>query len=544
MARSRFLLAPVLLLGMLLPTACGSQQQTPSAGQAPAPAASSAKTSGPKSYPLLRVGNGTESPGLDIMWQTANITQDIMQHVYEFLFTMDENLEFKPMLAEKMETSADGKVVTIPLRKGVLFHNGKEMTAEDVIASMKRWIRLDSRAQGLMKDMESLTAKDKYTVEVKFKEPNGALLSAIAIPNNVMAVMPKEIVDKYWSPDPRGTEIKDPADLVGTGPYKVVEWARDRHVKLVKFDKYVAREDAASGMAGKRTAWAEEIRFITVKDEQTRLNGLLSGEYDVAHTLNPALYASVKANPAVQPIIMKPGSAPVAVFNKSPGNLFNNEKLRNAAHWAIDYEKVLAGTFDDAAFYRASYALAGPEWGFWYNETGKEYYGKRDLAKAKALMTEAGYKGEKIRWITTKDYDYMYRSALVASEQMKEAGFNVELIIQDWPTVVSNRGKREAYEIFSTGVGFTGDPTATAAFTPNWPGFYDDAANNANYKGLVTTVDPAQRKKLFEEQQKLFWQKNPYLRFGDMFNFRAARKEVKGLYDRGPAYYWNVWIDK
>lgn len=544
MPRARLTLAALMVLVLSLISSCGSKpaenQQSPNPSKVPA----QAKPNGPHSFPLLRVASGQEPPGLDIMWQTAGITQDVMQHVYEFLFTMDRNLEFKPMLAEKMDVSPDGKTFTIALRKGVFFHNGKEMTADDVIASIKRWVRLDSRAKGFMKDQESLVAKDKYTVEIKFKQPNGAFLSAIAIHNNVLAIMPKEIVEKYWDPAPRGKEIADPADLVGTGPYKVGEWKRDQYVELVKFDKYVARSDESSGMAGKRTAWADKIRFITVKDDQTRLNGLLSGEYDVAHVLNPAQHAQVKGAPDLQPIIVKPGSSPVAVFNKSEGNMFNNVKLRNAAHWAIDYAKVMAGTFDDDAFFRLNAGLAGPEYAFWYNEAGKEYYGKRDLAKAKQLMAEAGYKGENIRWITTKDYDYMYRSALVASEQLKEAGFNIKLIVSDWPTVVANRGKKDAYEIFSTGIGFGGDPTSTAAFTPNWPGFYNDPDNNANYNALVTTVDGAKRKDLFKQQQQLFWEKNPYLKFGDMFTFRAARKEVKGLFDKGPAYYWNVWIDK
>jgi peptide/nickel transport system substrate-binding protein len=498
----------------------------------------------PKPTQVLRVGINSEPPGLDIMWQTATITQDIMQHVYEFLFTMDQSLDFKPMLAEKMDVSSDGRIFTIALRKGVQFHNGKELSAEDVIASMERWVRLDARAKRFMENRETLRAKDKYTVEVKFRQPNGAFLSAIAIHNNVLAIMPKEIVEKYASPDPRGTEIKEPADLIGTGPYRIVEWARDRHVRLAKFDKYAPRSEPSSGMAGQRTAWAQEVRFAVIKDDLTRLNALIAGEIDVAHVLNPAQYAQVRLNAAVDPYIVKPGSAPVGVFNKSQGNMFRNEKLRNAAHWSIDYSKVMAGTFDNPLFFRTAHALASREWGFWYNEAGRELYNKPDLPKARALAAEAGYRGERIRWITTRDFDYMYRSALIASEQMKEAGFNVELIIGDWPTVISNRGKREAYEIFSTGIGFGGDPTATAAFTPDWPGFYDDPDNNANYNALLTTVDPAKRKQLFVEQQRLFWVKNPYLRFGDFFSFRAARKEVKGIFARGPGFYWNVWIDK
>lgn len=552
--RSRFMMVSLLLLSLII-TACGSSGSKPaqssssgssgsSGSSSSSPAAPAPKASGPANFPLLRVAINSEPPGLDIMWQTANITQDIMHHVQEFLFTMDSKLDFKPMLAEKMDISPDGKTFTIHLRKGVLFHNGKELSTDDVIASMDRWVKLSSKAAGVMSTKESMTAKDKYTLEIKFKEPNGAFLSSIAIHNNLLAIYPKEIVEKYKDPAPRGKEITDPADLIGTGPYKVAEWTRDRHIRLVRYDKYVARSEAGDGMAGKRVAYADEIRFITVKDEQTRFNGLLSGEYDVADPLNPAQYPTVKANPQLQPMIIKPGSAPVGVFNKSKGMMFENEKLRQAVHWSIDHGKVMEGTFDDKNFYEVTPGLAGKGWGFWYNEAGADKYNKRNLAKAKQLMQEAGYKGEKIRWITTKDFDYMYRSALVASEQMKEAGFNVELVVSDWSTVVTNRGKKEAYEIFSTGIGFGGDPTATSAFTPGWPGWYDDPENNKNFEALVKTSDPAARKKLFEEQQRLFWEKVPYLKFGEFFGFRAARANVKGLIDTGRFYFWNVWIEK
>jgi ABC-type transport system substrate-binding protein len=213
-------------------------------------------------------------------------------------------------------------------------------------------------------------------------------------------------------------------------------------------------------------------------------------------------------------------------------------------HHVYEFLFTMDRNLDFKPMFRASHALAPREWGFWYNDAGREFYNRPNLTRARALAAEAGYRGERIRWITTRDFDYMYRSALIASEQMKEAGFNVELIVMDWPTLISTRGKREAHEIFSTGIGFGGDPTATAAFTPDWPRWYDDPENNANYTALLITVDPAQRRKLFEEQQRLFWVKNPYLRFGDFFTFRATRKEVKGIFARGPAHYWNVWIEK
>lgn len=494
----------------------------------------------------LKIAMPSDITGLDIQFGTATATLQTLSHMYEYLFTIDEKRKFVPMLAEKLDVAPDGKTFTLVVRKGVKFHNDTEMTADDVIASIGRWQRTSSRAKVLLKDMTSITATAPYTVTMLFKEPNGALFPAMGTPNQQLVVFPKTIIEKNRDASGKDLQIKD-KDVIGTGPYRLQEWVPDRSLKLARFEGYVARTDPSNGLGGKRQANVDVIEFIPVTDDQTRFNGLTSGEYHIAYTLAPALYDQVKANNAIVPYIVKPGSGIVGVFNKKVGPFTESEngrKLRQAALFATDPAKVLAGSVDNPNFTRLSPGLAGPEWEFWYNDAGKEIYGKRDLDKAKKLMTEAGYKGEEIRWITTKDYDYMYRSALVASEQMKEAGFNVKVIVQDWPTVITNTDKPEAYEIFSTGIGFVGDPTGTAAFTPEWSGWNTSTRNAANYQALIRETDPAKRKALFVEQQQIFWEEVPYMRWGDNFSFRAWRKEVQGMSEPSEFFAWNTWLDK
>lgn len=549
--------------------ACGSSSpapaNTPAATTAAAPAAtapgvvpaasssaaaSSAPTAAadkpPKRGGTLKVALNSDITGVDSQFGTATVTLQTMAHVYEYLFTLDEKNNFVPMLADKMDTSADGKTFTIALRKGVKFHNDTEMTADDVVASLGRWQRTSSRAKVLLTDLDGITATDKQTVTVAFKRPNGAFFSALSIPNQQVIVLPKAIIEKNRDPSGKDLQITD-KDAIGTGPYKLQSWVPDRSVKMVRFEGYTARTDPTSGLGGKRQANVDAIEFIPVPDDQTRLSGLISGEYHVASTVASALYDQIKGNSALVPYIVKPGSGVTGVFNKKQGPFIESDagrKLRQAVLASTDPIKVMAGTVDNPLFYRTIPALAGPEWSFWYNEAGKDIYGKRDLAKAKQLMAEAGYKGEEIRWITTKDYDYMYRSALVASEQMKEAGFNVKLVVSDWPTVVSNRGKPEVYEIFTTGIGFTGDPTGTAAFTPEWPGWNTSTRNAANYQALINETDPNKRKQLFVEQQQIFWEEVPYMQFGEQFGLRAARKEVKGFSNASEFFVWNAWLDQ
>src|SRR5882724_11210582 len=134
-----------------------------------------------------------EPQTLDPMASTADLVSTIMQHVYEPLYTFDGNWNVAPMLAESMPTvSKDGLAYTIPLRKGVKFHNGKEMTADDVIASLQRWMEVSPRGKSVGKEVASLTAPTPYSIELKLKTPYAPLLSQLALPSGLAAIMAKE----------------------------------------------------------------------------------------------------------------------------------------------------------------------------------------------------------------------------------------------------------------------------------------------------------------------------------------------------------------
>ena len=492
----------------------------------------------------LIVALNTDLASLDLMWGTPNINRDVMGHVYEFLFTMGDGNIYIPDLAESMDVSSDGTVFTITLRQGVNFHNGKVMTAEDVLASMQRWERMTQRGASLLNAKESITALDDHTIEIVFSEPNGGFLYGIGHYGGLFGVLPKEIVDKYYDesaerPDNQITEI---SDAIGTGPYRVAEWVLDRSVVMERFEDYSAREEPIDGRGGQRHAYAGRIEFIPVPDATTRLNGLIAGEYHIAYDLAPAQHDQVVSDPNLIPFVIKPGSKAVGVFNKQKGP-FTDQKLRQAALAATDAFEVMAGTVDNPEFYGAFASLAGPEWAFWYTEEGKELYETRDLEKARQLIAETDYNGEPLRWITTREFDYMYRSALIAAQQWAEAGLNVELVVADWPTVITDRSNPDAYEIFSTGIGFAGDPLGTSAYTSNWPGWTTSPGVTGAYANLITETDQEKRRELWIELQRAFYEEVPYIQFGERYAFRAVRAEVKGFTDRPDFMVWNVWLD-
>src|SRR5437660_8161769 len=215
-----------------------------------------------------------EPQTLDPMASTADLVSTIMQHVYEPLYTFDGNWNVAPMLAEGMPAiSKDGLVYTIPLRKGVKFHNGKEMTSDDVVASLKRWMDMAPRGKAVAKEVKSLEPMGPNTVVITLNRPYAPLLAHFALPSGFAVIMAK-----YSIANPL-------TQFVGTGPYMFKERRPDQYVQMMRFDGYSSRQEPASGYAGKREGLLDELRFIPVPNANTRVEGMLSGRYQFADLL-------------------------------------------------------------------------------------------------------------------------------------------------------------------------------------------------------------------------------------------------------------------
>src|SRR2546428_6960988 len=260
---------------------------------------------------VLKAAMIGEPPSLDLQWTTAVITQQITWHIYETLYTYDRNFVPIPLLAEGHTVSDGGRRYTITLRKGVRFHNGKEMTAADVVPSLNRWGKIATPGKPLWKNVEAVEAKDAYTVVIHLKEPSGSLLFGLGRPNAGAAIYPKEVVDAAGD-----AQIKE---FIGTGPYRFVEHKPDRHIKLSRFKDYRARSEASEGYGGKRTAYADEILFVPVPDVAVRLAGVETGEYHVPLPIQQDQYQRMKNLPGVVPAIIKPEGWGTAALNHHHG---------------------------------------------------------------------------------------------------------------------------------------------------------------------------------------------------------------------------------
>src|SRR5688572_18472059 len=381
---------------------------------------------------VMRVGNLGEPPALDAHWTTASITETLTNHIYEGLYSLDKDKKPIPMLAEGHTVSKDGLVYTFKLRQGVKFHNGKEMTSKDVVASLARWGKQSNYGKSLFAQVESWKALDKYTVEMRLKEKSAIVLISLAVPNNFGAIYPKEVAEKF-APEVKATEY------IGTGPYKLAEWKPDQYIRMVRFDDYKSRSEKPSGYGGGKTAYVDEIRWVPVPEVATRVAQVETGELEFADDLNLDAYDRLKRNPNARPIVSKPYYWLVAVFNKKEG-LMTNQKLRQAWQAAIDIEpimKTVAG--GKSEFYRMDASLAPVEITAWHLKLSGLPWNERNKDKARRLLQEAGYKKEPIRFVTTQEYKWMYDFALLTKQQLEDVGFNIDLQVVDWATLVKDR---------------------------------------------------------------------------------------------------------
>ena len=190
-------------------------------------------------------------------------------------------------------------------------------------------------------------------------------------------------------------------------------------------------------------------------------------------------------------------------------------------------------------------SLAPQEITAWHTKLSGLPWNERNRDKAKRLLQEAGYKKEPIRFMTTQEYKWMYDFALLSKQQLEDAGFNIDLQVVDWATLVKRRNNSKEYDVFTTGMGAFYDPTHHIYLTASWPGWTTDEGILKLQSELARETDPKKRMTLWEQQTRQFYEKVPVIRYGDLFGLRAARNTLKGFNESTERIrFYNVWLDK
>lgn len=472
----------------------------------------------------------SQPPTLDPVAVTTSSTNTIAYNVFEGLVALDANLEVQPMLAESWSANEDYTSFTFKLRQGVAFHDGSTMEIGDVTASIERWIAVTAAGQQFFKDAQ-VTAEGTDTVTITVPQTLYTGIYYLAQPLQQLVVMPAEV--NALAVDQTGVPTES---LVGTGPFKVESMTVDQQIVLAKFDGYTGRTEAGSGLAGAKEAKADKLVFHIVTDATTRINGLVSGQYDFATDIPADNAAELKAN---ADITLNPLNSGIlaAVFDKAEGP-FANQTLRQAVQLAVNAEDVLTSSYNNAEFFDLNGALAPETQKDWYTKAALDTYNQHDIEAAKKLVAESGYAGETVKFATTRDYPYMYNSAVVLSEVMKEIGLAVELEVSDWGTVLKKIAEPASFDVFVSDFLKRPVPVAYTYLTPTYAGTTDDPGITAAIDQVNAATTQAEGLAGIEALQTAHYTYVPALKFGDIRAITAQRNVVDGLIPFiGPVFF-------
>lgn len=480
---------------------------------------------------ILTVAYDNKPPGLDPHITTATITKDFTSPIFETLVALDSELEPQPMLAEEWEISEDGKTYTFKLREGVKFHNGKEMTSEDVIASYDKWVEVSSLGKSNFADA-TFEAEDDYTVVMQLPERNTVTLIALSNTIQYLAIMPKEIVENAGA--------DGITEYIGTGPYEVKEWRADQYLHLKKFEDYQPLSTPADGFAGKKEVLVDELHLEIVDDASTRVAGLISGQYDMATLLPYDDYDRLENDPNITVYTPDNGFA-MMVFNKKHG-FFSDVKARQAINYALDLEEVLLAAYSSEKFAAPSHALVPEIQTSFYREEGIDRYNQKDIEKAKELLDEIGYNGEEIVFLVSRAYEDHYNAAVSVQQQLKEVGINVKLDVYDWATLLTHREDETAWDMFATGFSYEPHPLNNIWLdsATQYPGWTNSSEIDSFIDQIRTAASPEEASDYFGELQDEFYNYLPLVKYGDTKNIHATRSNIKG-YDYSLSHvFWNI----
>jgi peptide/nickel transport system substrate-binding protein len=412
------------------------------------------------------------------------------------------------VLADEWKVAEDGLTYTFTLRKGVKFHDGKELTADDVKFTYDSIFdpEIDSPRRSTLSlavaGPDSITAKDPYTVEFKLKQPYAPFLVNIAY----RGILPKHILGSLKGKDFNSADFNTKSPI-GTGPYKFKEWVKDDHITLVANPDYF-----------KGKPKIDQYIYKVVKDATVVAAQLKTGEIDFA-AFEPSLLSEMQT---VQHLDIKKYDTFTFTFysyqlDKAKTDLFQDKAVRQALFYALDRKAMVEsilfgqGAVADSIFPLISWARdpnGNPQYTF-------------DPNKAKQLLDEAGWKpgsdgireknGKKLAFTIYTNAGNQVRQAFVTAmqQQWKDVGVQATPKTEEWNAFLNRITKSKDFDIFLVGFSWGPDPDESTMWTTESQkgGFNMNSYSNPQVDKLlldaVKEVNQDKRKALYHEVDKL-----------------------------------------
>lgn len=421
-------------------------------------------------------------------------TDGLVWHVLEGLVALRGDATVAPMLAERVEVSDDGLTYTFPLRAGVRFHNGQPLTSADVAFAMERYRARETNwrcrgdLDGSVTRIIAVETPDPRTVVMRLERPSALFLTTLARTDcGQTGIFHRDSLnaDGSWRAP------------VGTGPFRLGEWRRGQFIELERFAEYAALPGEPDGLAGNKTPMVDRVRFTVIPDDAAARAALLAGNIDVLPDARTRDLRDLRARPGMS-VHSSPSFDLQIILMQTTDPLLQDVRMRRAIALALDVPELVRAVTEGSS--RPSRAPIPVGSGFFTPAMSE--VPARDLAAARRLAQEAGYRGQPIRIVTTRRYEAFYEIAVLAQDMLREAGINLELEVLEWATQLQ-RYTRGEYQMMAFGFSARLDPslsfemfTGPKATQPRKA--WDNPQVQAMLEDSMRETDRARRIALFE----------------------------------------------
>lgn len=474
----------------------------------------------------LTVGNLNDCLQVDTHKATDRACRTMLgRHVYSGLVKFNETMEIVPDLAESWTTSDDGTVWTFKIREGVLFHDGSELTLDDIVFSFERIMdpETGSAYARYFESVVDIRATEDHEIVVELGEPFAPFLAGLA--NPYVNIVSKTVA-----------EANDLSEVViGTGPFRLVERVRDQRQVLVKFEDYFIAD----------RPYLDRIVFLTMPDESARAAALQVGEVDFIDTVQAAIVRSLQNHPDFKVVGGSTGNWRWLMFHLDHGVLQDPLVRRAIAH-AIDRDEIVLAAVEGMGEALYSGPIPTFHWA-----TLPQACASYDPGLARQLLSDAGYpNGFPITLTTASTFPYMVASSLVIQSNLQALGIDVTLETIDWAVMVTRMVAGE-FDMVMSGFSANVDPHdyftrsyhSTARAYSNGPG--DPVADQLIDAGARAT-DQAQRQQFYWQLQERLCELPTVvpLYSGGEFELMTADLNGYAFLADGQHVFVDAWLDR
>jgi peptide/nickel transport system substrate-binding protein len=480
----------------------------------------------------------SQVPGLDQHASNSSATRNVAMNMFETLVARDENMNPTLELAESLNVSADGLTYTFRLRQGIKFHNGKTMSSADVAASFDRYKRLGVD-RSILDPVARWETPDANTFVLVLSERRPLFLEALSSFTVPIVIVPAENAGAAAGQLPS----------VGTGPFRLDEFRADSHVRLRRFDDYAqdTRHPRMLGFGGAKRACVDTVTIRMMAEPAARTAALEVGEVHGVEDVPAASQRRLGANNAIRLSRLETFWMNVTYPNWSAAPT-DNPRVRQAILAALNFDEIMEAATEGQYKLNPGFQYPGMQY---FTDAGRELLNQKNAARARQLLQEAGYRGEKVVLLTNRQFPVMYNTSLVMAEQMKAAGINAELEVLDWPAALQkSQRETQGWNFFFTGwitvIALGGPQTLRQMAEPNPvykpPNNAVDPGYMAAFNEVNTAPDLAQRQAAFARAQRIAIEQVMAIPFGVAPKTQAVRTNVENYVPYYNTRFSNVWI--